>query len=276
MNRRAFLALIGAATPFMSRAQQPAMPVIGLISGTNREPRFIDAIRQGLGETGYVEGRNFIFEYRWAEGDFERLPGMAQDLVRRQVSLIMGMQSAAAPRAAKAATTAIPVVFCIGGDPVRLGLVASLSRPGGNVSGTTFLVNTLGAKRVELLRELVPSGAVIGVLVNPKNPAAESEMKDVYAAAQTLGQKTYVQNASDENGIDSAFANFAQQRANAVTFAAVLFAKLDPHPEHVAAIGTAHGADSIGVLHFAEVLRIADRFLDACFNVVAHQACSRW
>src|SRR5437764_2095869 len=220
MKRRAFIALIGAATPLMSRAQQPAMPVVGLISGTNREPRFIDAIRQGLGETGYVEGRNFIFEYRWAEGDFERLPGMAQDLVRRQVSLIMGMQSAAAPRAAKAATTAIPVVFCIGGDPVRLGLVASLSRPGGNVTGTTFLVNTLGAKRVELLRELVPSGAVIGVLVNPKNPAAESEMKDVYAAAQALGQKTYVQNASDESGIDSAFANFAQQRVNAVTFAA--------------------------------------------------------
>ena len=239
MNRRAFLALIGAATPFMSRAQQPAMPVIGLISGTNREPRFIDAIRQGLGETGYVEGRNFIFEYRWAEGDFERLPGMAQDLVRRQVSLIMGMQSAAAPRAAKAATTTIPVVFCIGGDPVRLGLVASLSRPGGNVTGTTFLVNTLGAKRVELLRELVPSGAVIGVLVNPKNPAAESEMKDVYAAAQTLGQKTYVQNASDENGIDSAFANFAQQRANAVTFAAD--AVYNSRRKQIIALAARHG-----------------------------------
>ena len=239
MNRRAFLALIGAATPFMSRAQQPAMPVIGLISGTNREPRFIDAIRQGLGETGYVEGRNFIFEYRWAEGDFERLPGMAQDLVRRQVSLIMGMQSAAAPRAAKAATTTIPVVFCIGGDPVRLGLVASLSRPGGNVTGTTFLVNTLGAKRVELLRELVPSGAVIGVLVNPKNPAAESEMKDVYAAAQTLGQKTYVQNASDENGIDSAFANFAQQRVNAVTFAAD--AVYNSRRKQIIALAARHG-----------------------------------
>src|SRR5256885_15098121 len=239
MKRRAFIALIGAATPLMSRAQPPAMPVIGLISGTNREPRFIDAIRQGLGETGYVEGRNFIFEYRWAEGDFERLPGMAQDLVRRQVSLIMAMQSAAAPRAARAATTTIPVVFCIGGDPVRLGLVASLSRPGGNVTGTTFLVNTLGAKRMELLRELVPSGPVIGVLVNPKNPAAESEMKDVYAAAQALGQKTYVQNANDERGIDSAFANFAQQRVNAVTFAAD--AVYNSRRKQIIALAARHG-----------------------------------
>ena len=226
MKRRKFIVLVGsaAATPFVgsltAHAQQPVLPVIGVLSGTNREARLIDAIRQGLNDTGYVEGRNVAFEYRWAEGNFDRLPELAADLVRRQVGVILAMQSANAPRAAKAATTTIPVVFCIGGDPVRLGLVASLSRPGGNVTGTTFLVNTLAGKRMELLRELVPGGATIGVLMNPKNPAAESEMKDVHAAAPALGQKIYAQPASSESDIDAAFANFAQQRVNAVTFAA--------------------------------------------------------
>ena len=207
-------------SPLAARAQPPALPVIGWLSGTNREARQVAAIRQGLSEAGYVEGRNVAIEYRWAEGRFDRLPELAADLVRRQVAVILAMQSATAPLAAKAATATIPIVFSIGGDPVRLGLVPALNRPGGNVTGTTFLVNTLGAKRMELLRELVPSGAVVGLLVNPKNPSAPAEMKDVQAAAQALGQKVHVQNASSESEIDAAFVNFAQQRVNALTFAA--------------------------------------------------------
>ena len=224
MKRRTFIAFLGGATatPLMSRAafaQQPP-PVIGVLSGTNREARHVDAILQGLNETGYVEGRNVSLEYRWAEGKFDRLPALAADLLSRQVAVIIAMQSATAPLAAKAATTTVPIVFCIGGDPVKLGLVSSLNRPGGNVTGATFLVNTLAGKRVELLREMVPSGAVIGVLVNPKNPAAESETKDVQSAARAVGLKVYLHNASSESEIDVAFASFVQQRVTAVTFAA--------------------------------------------------------
>ena len=226
MKRREFITLLGGAaatpvmSPFAARAQQPALPVIGVLSGTNREARLIDAILQGLNEAGYVEGRNVAIEYRFAEGQFDRLPALAADLINRQVAVIIAMQSPTAPRAAKAATTTIPIVFSIGGDPVKLGLVASLNRPGGNVTGATFLVNTLAGKRVELLREMVPTGALIGVLVNPKNPSSESETADVQAAARAVGLKIHLQNASSESEIDTAFASFVQQRVSAVTFAA--------------------------------------------------------
>lgn len=226
MKRREFMAVLaGAVTlpllaPPAVRAQQRVMPVIGVLSGTNREPRLLAAIHQGLKETGYIEGRNVAIEYRWAEGRFDQLPALTRDLLRRDVAVIIAMQSSTAPLAAKAATTTIPIVFSIGGDPVKLGLVSSLSRPGGNVTGATFLVNSLAGKRLELLREMVPGGAVIGVLVNPKNPASESETKDVQTAARALGLKVHLQNASSESDIDAAFANFAQQRVSAVTFAA--------------------------------------------------------
>ena len=222
MKRRGFLGLLGGAavlSPFVARAQQ-AMPVVGLLSGTDREPRQMDAIRQGLKEAGYVEGSNVAIEFRWAEGRFDRLPALAAELVSRPADVILAIQSANAPRAAKAATTSIPIVFSIGGDPVGLGLVASLSRPGGNVTGATFLVNTLGPKRLELLRELVPGGATIGVLVNPKNPAAASETKDLQDAARALGQQIHLQNASSPGEIDAGFASFVQQKVSAVTFAA--------------------------------------------------------
>jgi putative ABC transport system substrate-binding protein len=221
MRRRNFISLVGgaAASPLAARAQQ-AMPVIGLLSGTDREASPIDAIWRGLNEAGYVEGRNVAMEYRWAEGALDRLPALAADLVRRQVRVIVAIQSAAAPLAAKAATATIPIVFSIGGDAVKLGLVSSLNRPGGNVTGTSFLYNTLAPKRLELLHELVPNAAAIGLLVNPKNPASQSETADVQTAASGLGLTIVTQNATSDQGIDAAFASFVQQRVVALTFAA--------------------------------------------------------
>jgi putative tryptophan/tyrosine transport system substrate-binding protein len=220
MRRREFIALLGGAAlaPRTVCAQQT--PVIGLLSGTNREDRLIGAVWKGLNETGFVEGRNAAMEFRFAEGRFDRLPGLAKELVERGVSVIVAMQSATAPLAAKAASASVPVVFSIGGDPVRLGLVASLSRPGGHVTGATFLVNTLSAKRVELARDLVPSAKVIGLLVNPKNPASASETTDAEAAARALGLELDIGNASTPQEVEAAFARFAERRVGAVTFAA--------------------------------------------------------
>src|SRR5262249_22335620 len=223
IRRREFVTLLGGAAtawPLAARAQQPTMPVIGLLSGTDREATSqLDAIWQGLNEAGYVEGRNVAMEYRWAEGQLDRLPALAADLVRRQVAAIVAIQSAAAPLAAKAATATIPIVFSIGGDPVKLGLVSSINRPGGNVTGTSFLYNTLAPKRLELLHELVPNAAVIGLLVNPKNPASKSETSDVQTAASALGLKIVVQNASSDHDIDAAFAHFVQRRGAPLTLA---------------------------------------------------------
>src|SRR5215831_16072531 len=222
IQRRALITLIGgaAAWPLRARAQPRPMPVIGLLSGTDREASPLDAILQGLKQAGYVEGRNVTIEYRWAEGQLDRLPSLAADLVRRQVAAIVAIQSAAAPLAAKAATATIPIVFSIGGDPVKLGLVSSINRPGGNVTGTSFLYNTLAPKRLELLHELVPNATVIGLLVNPKNPASKSETSDVQTAASALGLKIVVQNASSYHDVDAAFAHFVQRRVAALTFAA--------------------------------------------------------
>src|SRR5262245_27752648 len=223
IGRRELLVALGGAGvawPLAARAQQPAMPIIGLLSGTDREASRLDAIWRGLNEAGYVEGRNVAIEYRWAEGRLDRLPTLAVDLVRRRVAVIVAVQSAAAPLAAKAATATIPIVFSIGGDAVKLGLVSSLNRPGGNITGTTFLYNTLAPKRLELLHELVPNAAVIGLLINPKNPASESETSDTQAAARALGLKLIVKNASSSDDIDAAFAIFMEQRIDALTFAA--------------------------------------------------------
>ena len=222
MRRREFITLLGGAAagwPLAARGQQ-AISTVGLLSGTNREPRLIGAIWKGLNEAGFIEGENARMEARFAEGQFDRLRGLADELVARQVGVIVAIQSAIAPRAAKAATSTIPVVFSIGGDPVALELVDSLSRPGGNVTGATFLVNSLGAKRLEFLSEIAPKGATIGLLVNPKNPQVASETSDVQAAAGALGLRIHLQNASDVREIGAAFENFAQHKVSAVTFAA--------------------------------------------------------
>ena len=221
-RRRALMLLAGgaAAVPLAAHAQQRSAPVVGLLSGTNHEDRLIGAIWQGLNEAGYVDGQNATMEFRFAEGHFERLPAMAAELLQRNVSAIIAIQSEAAPNAAKAATATVPIVFSIGGDPVKLGLVASLNRPGGNVTGATFLVNSLSAKRLELLHDLLPGVAIMGLLVNPKNPAATPETNDVQSAAKTLGIELHVREASNAQEIDAAFADFAQRRVGAVTFAA--------------------------------------------------------
>jgi putative ABC transport system substrate-binding protein len=188
MRRREFITLLGGAAvawPLTARAQQPAIPVVGYVHSDSPQPvaGLLAAFREGLSETGYVEGQNVLIEYRWAENDLSQLPELVADLVRRRVAVIATPGSSAAALAAKAATTTIPIVFSLGLDPVQLGLVASLSRPGGNITGVNSMSNELAAKRLGLLRELLPTATRFGVLVNPKNPTTQSLKKDLEAAA---------------------------------------------------------------------------------------------
>ena len=193
MKRRAFIAglVSAAAWPLAVRAQQP-IPVIGYLSSTSPAAwaPYVTEFRQGLGEGGYVEGRNVTIEYRWAEGDYARLPMLAADLVRRQVAAIVAVGGSASATAAKVSTTTIPIVFTSGGDPVKLGLVASLGRPGGNATGVTVLTGEMQGKRLGLLHEMVPTAELIAVLINPHSPIAEVELKDVQQTARTLGQQS--------------------------------------------------------------------------------------
>jgi putative tryptophan/tyrosine transport system substrate-binding protein len=220
VKRREFITLLGgaAAWPLEARAQQPALPVIGYLDVTSASERtyIVAAFRQGLIEVGYVEGHNVAIEYRWADGDYARLSEMAAELVRRQVSLIVTSGAAAGALAAKNATSAIPIVFAVGQDPVKLGLVESLARPGGNATGVNFLTNELVAKRLGLLRELVPNAARVAVLVNPSDVIADRIVGDAQAAAQAAGLELVLLNASTSREIDAAFATLAQERANAL------------------------------------------------------------
>src|SRR5262245_8389581 len=239
-RRRDFITLLGgaaAAWPLAARAQQPAMPVVGFIRDGSAEAnaRNAGAFRKGLNETGYVEGQNVKVEYHWLEGQYDHLPALVGDLVRRQVAVIATPGTSLA-LAAKAATTTIPIVFGVGEDPVRLGLVASLARPGGNATGINFFANEVVAKRLRLLRELVPKVARIAVFINPGNPSvAATTIRDVQEAAPTIGLKTQIFNTATIGEINAAFATFERERPDALFVAGDAFlgsraAQLVTHP----------------------------------------------
>jgi len=219
VRRREFIAGASAAAawPLAARAQQPAMPVIGYLNFGSPEsdtPR-LTGLRRGLNQTGYVEGRNFLVEYRWAGNQADRLPALAADLVQLRVAAIVS-PGLVATRAAKAATTSIPIVFVVGADPVQLGLVASLNRPGGNLTGFNVFVSELGAKGLALLHELIPSVSTIGVLENPNSPVSELMTRDVLAAAPVIGVKVQILKASTDREIDAAFMSLVQARTEAL------------------------------------------------------------
>ena len=219
MRRREFITLLGGATaawPMVARAQQPAMPVIGYIgSGPEADVNRLRAFRQGLQESGYREGENVVIEYRWADDHYERLPSLAANLIQHQVALIFAGGIPAA-LSAKAATKSIPIVFSVAGDPVELGLVASLNRPGGNLTGVSTLSVELGSKRLELLHELIPTASLIGLLVNPAHPNAEILSRDAQTAAGILGLQVQVLHATSEHDFDAVFANLRRLRAGAL------------------------------------------------------------
>jgi putative ABC transport system substrate-binding protein len=228
MQRREFITLLGgaaAAWPFPAHAQQPAMPVIGFMNAASAQSytRHLSAFLKGLSETGYVDGQNVAIEYRWAEGKNDRLPAMVADLVHRQVAVIAATSTPAA-LAAKAATTTIPIVFETGGDPIRLGLVPSLSRPGGNVTGVTQTNVETTPKRLQLLHELVPTASIVALLINPTDPAiAETTTKDVQAAARALGLELHVLTASTESDLDGVFPKLTQLRAGGLVIGSGTF-----------------------------------------------------
>src|SRR6266487_4432997 len=248
IDRRKFLATLGgaaAAWPLAARAQQARMPVIGVLGATTAHgyAAQLAAFRRGLNEAGFVEGRDVAVEYRWAEDQYERLPALAADLVRRQVAVIATIGGNAAALAAKAATRTIPVVFHGSIDPVEAGFVASLNRPGGNMTGVVTLNIDTGQKRLELIHELVPSAGTIALLLNPTNPIAEAQTKDLQTAARTLGLKLHVLHASAEAEFEPAFAALMQLRAGGLVIGTDGF--LVSHSEQLAALTLRHALPAI-------------------------------
>ena len=244
IGRRQFISALGCAAvvwPLAVRAQQPAMPVIGFLSpgsASGDEDR-VDAFRRGLAENGYVEGRNVTIEYRWADGQYDRLPALAADLVRRRVAVIAALGSSAPGRAAKAATATIPIVFQTGDDPVEEGLVASMNRPGGNITGASRMNVAIDSKRFEILHDTVPNASVIACLVNPTSPRSGSQVQQIQNSARSLGLKLQIVNASTDQDLETAFATMAQAGA------AALFVAADPtmHAmrEEIARLAVRHG-----------------------------------
>ncbi len=251
MKRREFITLLGsaaAAWPLAALAQQPAMPVVGFLNAASPDlfAHVVRAFHLGLSETGYVEGRNVAIEYRWAENQYDRLPELAAELVRRRVSVITTGSATLAALAAKAATTTIPIVFLTGADPVQFGLVASLNRPGGNLTGVTTLNTEMTPKRLQVLRELLPTTTIMAVLVNPTNAPAtvETEVRQVQAAAHTLGlQMVHVLQASTERDLDSAFSTLIQRRAGGLVISADTF--FSGKSVELAALASRHAVPTI-------------------------------
>jgi putative ABC transport system substrate-binding protein len=246
MGRREVIALLGsaAAWPLAARAQQPAMPVIGFLSGVSPGPfaQRLAAFRQGLNETGTIDGQNVTIEYRWAEGQYDRLPALATDLVYRRVVVIVAYTDRAA-LAAKAATTTIPIVFLIGSDPIKLGLVASLARPGENITGASWFGVDLEPKQLSLLHELVPNAAVIALLVDLNAPSATSRVSQVQVAARALGLQLVVLNVRTPSDIDTAFASLVQERAGALVVGAGAF--LVSRRDQIIALAARHAIPAI-------------------------------
>jgi putative ABC transport system substrate-binding protein len=246
MRRRDFITLLGGAGvgwPLTARAQQAGLPVIGFLHSGSPQPYApqVNAFRQGLREAGYVEGKNVAIEYRWAENQYDRLPALAADLVRRQVAVIFANNPAALP--AKAATTTIPIVFTVGLDPIAVGLVASLNRPGGNLTGIASQNVAIGPKPLELLHEVVPRATVIALLVNPTNPNAQTLSRDVQAAARALGLEPHVLHASAERDFETAMAAVAQARAGGLVIAPDSFFSYGS--EQLAALTLRHAVPTI-------------------------------
>jgi putative ABC transport system substrate-binding protein len=247
MNRRELMLLLGGAmtVPFALRAQQKSMPVIGFLNSTSPDPAapLVAAFRQGLSETGHVEGQNVAIEYRWAEGNYDRLPGLAADLVGRRVDLIATSGGDASARAAKAASSTIPIVSVIGGDPVAEGLAASLARPAGNLTGVAFLTVELMPKRLELLCELVPGARVITLLVNPNSPQTERVITEMQEAARVKGVQLQILKAGSDNEIEPAFALLVQLRAGGLVVQADPF--FNAQREQLVALAARHAVPAI-------------------------------
>jgi putative ABC transport system substrate-binding protein len=247
IRRREFIAGLGsvAVWPVVARAQQRAMPTVGFLNAGSPTERvnLVAAFRQALSESGYVEGRNLSIEYRWADDHYDRLPALAGDLVRHPVTVLATPGSTPAALAAKMATTTIPIVFSSGSDPVKLGLVASLNRPGGNVTGMSFLTNLLATKQLDLLRELPPPARVVGLLVNPNFPDTEGLTRDAETAADALRQQLVIVKANAERELDSAFTKLVQERVRALLIPAEPF--LFSRPEQVVALAARHKVPAI-------------------------------
>ncbi len=248
MRRRDFIAglcSIAAAWPLATRAQQPAMPVIGFMSGRSPEDlaHLVSAFRQGVAETGLIEGQTVTIEYRWALGDYDRLAALAADLVGRKIAVLVGVGGDVSALAAKNATATIPVVFGMGSDPVKAGLVASFNRPGGNVTGFTLWTDEMESKRLGLLREIVPAAQLIGILVNPKFPPSVQELGDLDLAAKGVGQRLFVAPANNDAELDAALTSLGQQRVAAVLVTAAPF--FDTRLERIVSFAAQHRLPAI-------------------------------
>jgi putative tryptophan/tyrosine transport system substrate-binding protein len=257
MRRRDFITLLGGvatAWPLAARAQQAVLPVIGLLGSetTEQSAARVRAFVEGLGEAGFVDGRNVIIEYRWAEGHNERLPALAAELVRRQVAVIVSIAGIPGAQAVKATTSTIPIVFFTGADPVAFGLVASLSRPGGNLTGASSLGDEVGPKKLELMKELLPTSSAMGLVLNPSNPVAETQSRDMQAAARAMGLTLHILHSHSERDLDALFASADELRVEALVVGSEQAFITPGWQLRFAPLASQHKLPTIGGLGFAE------------------------